>query len=159
MKTIIAPVLGLAITLGSTSAFAQVAPPAPPPPPANVAPPVAAPPVAQGGEWVQSAEYGWIWVPTAADTVVVNNQPYTYFYTPSYGWTWYVSPWGYGRYQRGPWVTHAYYAPRVWRTNVWVAPERRVVVQPRYAPPARVVVRGPVQHAPPARPVIVHHHR
>lgn len=158
MKTLLASALGIALALGSSAALAQQAPPAPPPPPSYEAPP-AAPPVETGnGEWVESAEYGWIWVPYSSDTVMVQNQPYTYFYTPSYGWTWYVSPWGAGRYHRGAWVHHAAYAPRVWHSNVWVAPQSRVVVRPRYAPPARVVV-----HAPPAH-VVVHagppaHHR
>ena len=80
MKTLMASALGIALALGSTAALAQQAPP---PPPSYEAPP-AAPPAATGnGEWVESTEYGWIWVPYTSESVMVQNHPYTYFYTPS----------------------------------------------------------------------------
>ncbi|HEX8796876.1 MAG TPA: hypothetical protein VF765_38255, partial [Polyangiaceae bacterium] len=70
-----------------------------------------------------------------ASTVLYGGAPYTYLYTPTYGWTWYVSPWGPGRYHSGDWVRHAWH-PRVSRP--WVAPPavstrlepRRYVAQP-----------------------------
>ncbi len=40
-------------------------------------------------------------------------------YTPAYGWTWYVSPWGVGPYYYGAWVRHPWH-PLGWRGG-WVA--------------------------------------
>ena len=34
--------------------------------------------------------------PQGASSTAVGAEPYVYLYTPSYGWTWYVSPWGFG---------------------------------------------------------------
>jgi hypothetical protein len=45
--------------------------------------------------------------------------PYSYLYTPAYGWTWYVSPWGWGPYHYGAWVVHPWH-PVGWRGG-WVA--------------------------------------
>jgi hypothetical protein len=125
-------------------------PPAePPPPPASqppqqlVAPPADAQPVAQvsyvapdappppepqrvyaypSGQWVYTDGDGWVWVPAGAGTMVVEGAPYAYLYTPAYGWTWYVSPWGPGRYHFGGWVRHAWH-PTGWH-GAWVATPR-----------------------------------
>jgi hypothetical protein len=60
-----------------------------------------------------------MWVPNQAGNVVVEGVPYAYLYTPSYGWTWYVSPWGFGPYYYGVWVRHPW-RPVGWRYG-WVA--------------------------------------
>jgi uncharacterized membrane protein YgcG len=127
------------LSLG-TSAFAQSAPPAQPQPvqpqpaPTQVqsAPPVDAPvpPASQWtytyptGQWVYTADNGWVWVPAGAEAVVDEGVPYTYLYTPAFGWTWYVSPWGWGPYRYGGWVVHPW-RPFGWRGG-WVAHPRIV---------------------------------
>jgi len=109
-----------------------------PAPPATAAPqapasppPAAAPAPAQAadqttwvqsypsGQWVYTVDHGWIWVPAGADTVVEDGVPYAYFYTPLYGWTWYVSPWGWGPYHYGLWFRHPWH-PYGWHGR-WVA--------------------------------------
>jgi hypothetical protein len=50
---------------------------------------------------VYQGEYGWIWIPAAATTYSIGTAPYAYLYTPIYGWTWYLSPWGAGAYHVG----------------------------------------------------------
>jgi hypothetical protein len=74
------------------------------------------------GQWVYYASHGWIWVPTGAVAAGVDGSPYSYLYTPRFGWTWYVSPWGWGHYHYGSWVTR----PAV-RHRVWVAHPRVIV--------------------------------
>jgi hypothetical protein len=51
--------------------------------------------------------------------------PYAYLYTPAYGWTWYVSPWGWGPYRYGFWVRHPWHP--VGLHGYWVARPRVVV--------------------------------
>jgi len=68
---------------------------------------------------------GWVWVPAGATTTAVEGVPYTYLYTPSVGWTWYISPWGFGRYAYGPWVQHPWRPVVGWRGG-WVAHPRIV---------------------------------
>jgi hypothetical protein len=97
------------------------------------APPTPAPPagaqVQAQGQWVNTDQYGWVWVPAASEAVEVSAQPYAYLYAPSFGWSWFVSPWGVGPYRAGPWV-HAgvrapygpYVAPRAWYGYHGVAP-------------------------------------
>jgi hypothetical protein len=60
-----------------------------------------------------------MWVPNEAGRVVVEEVPYVYLYTPMYGWTWYVTPWGFGPYYYGAWV-HRPWRPVGWRGG-WVA--------------------------------------
>ncbi len=85
------------------------------------------------GRWVYANGYGWMWVP--ANAAVADNEgvPYTYLYTPTYGWTWYVSPWGPGPYHYGGWVRRPYH-PAGWHGGFVAHP--RVVVRlgggPRY---------------------------
>jgi len=91
--------------------------PAPTPlPPAQAAAPQPLPAeAAPQGQWVNTAEYGWIWIPAGAMSYDVGNEPYVYLYTPTYGWTWYASPWGWGPYAYGPWVSGPWpYGFRVW---------------------------------------------
>jgi hypothetical protein len=49
----------------------------------------------------------------------MEGTPYTYLYTPAYGWTWYVSPWGIGPYHYGIWVHHPWHP--VGMHGYWVA--------------------------------------
>jgi hypothetical protein len=51
--------------------------------------------------------------------------PYTYLYTPAYGWTWYVSPWGWGPYHYGLWARHPWHP--VGLHGYWVGRPRAVV--------------------------------
>ena len=119
-------VVSAAVMLLSTAALSQdntdVAPmgPAPstvPPPPSASAPPVTvapqdtppsvnlpAPAVAPGtlppGQWVSTAQYGWVWMPydqayTSAP-VESGGDPYAYMYSPVYGWRWLAAPWVFG---------------------------------------------------------------
>jgi hypothetical protein len=64
------------------------------------------------GQWVYLNDTGWTWVPSSATPVAVNDQPYVYLYTPSVGWGWSVSPWGWGPYYYGPWA--GAYGPGFW---------------------------------------------
>jgi hypothetical protein len=103
----------------------------PPPPPAQAGPPPPAPPGGQApppssgwiysypeGQWVYAANRGWIWVPAGTATTDVDGVPYAYLYVPAYGWTWYVSPWGWGPYRYGGWVAHPW-LPLGWHRG-WV---------------------------------------
>jgi len=108
-------VSGALLLAGSAAAQAPVSPgenasPTPytaPQPPQGVAPnPATIQPEGEQGRWVNTGESGWIWVPEDATTYAVDGVPYTYLYTPVYGWTWYASPWGWGPFFYGPWVSH-----------------------------------------------------
>jgi hypothetical protein len=115
---------------------AATPPPAPPPPapaapPANQAP--SAPPSSDStlvysyptGQWVYLSGSGWVWVPAGAATEGSEGVPYVYLYTPAYGWTWYVSPWGWGPYHYGVWVRHPWHP--VGFHGYWVARPHVVV--------------------------------
>jgi hypothetical protein len=116
---------------------AQAPPPAPtappPPPPQEAAAAAPAPPATSGqlvytyptGSWVFMAERGWVWVPSGTQTVDMEGAPYAYLYTPAYGWTWYLSPWGIGPYHYGVWARHPWH-PVGWH-GYWVAHPRVVV--------------------------------
>lgn len=116
------------------------------------APPVPlAPAPAPQGQWVNTAQYGLIWVPAAANVVDVGGVPSVYLYTPAYGWSWYASPWGYGAFAYGPWVQGPWpYGFRVWRRSQygwgWHGPHVNVYVGPRpfYGP--RHYDYGPRHH-------------
>ena len=132
MKTMVALVGGLSLfPMMAGSAMAQTAEenvrvePAPqvqeaqvPPPQYAAPPPQAMPPqqvaVQSGGEWQYMDGEGWVWVPAGTAAYNVESQPYVYLYTPSYGWTWYVSPWGWGPYHRGGWVHSPYWGRGAW---------------------------------------------
>jgi hypothetical protein len=96
-------------------------PPAPPPPPSAQTPDV------PQGQWANQADYGWIWIPAAATTYAIGADPYVYLFTPVYGWTWYLSPWGAGPYSPGPWLySHLGFGPRVWVGGRLIAPTHGV---------------------------------
>ena len=65
------------------------------------------------GHWVYTPGGAPLWVPAGATTVAVGGVPSAYRYTPSYGWAWSVSPWGWGGYRYGAW------AGRPWRGPGW----------------------------------------
>jgi hypothetical protein len=71
------------------------APPSPiqEPPPARAAP-------AADGQWVDTSQDGWLWMPYGAQYVSEGSSgdedPYAYVYEPSYGWTWVAAPWVWG---------------------------------------------------------------
>jgi len=109
----------------------EVAPPeaepAPTPPPPQAVAPSTTPPSSwvysyPTGQWVYTSDRGWVWVPAGATTTVVEGVPYAFLYTPIFGWTWYVSPWGWGPYRYGAWVAHPW-RPVGWRGG-WTAHPR-----------------------------------
>jgi hypothetical protein len=128
------------------SAHAQAAPQYAPAPTYDLptSPPVAAPEPPPQGQWINTAAYGWIWVPAGASTYDVGGLPSVYLYTPVYGWAWYASPWGWGPFAQGPWISSPWsYGFRVWRQQGrgwgWhVGPSVSIQVGPRpgwgYAP-------------------------
>jgi hypothetical protein len=89
----------------------------PPPPPASTQAATSPPPPGQTplvqpyptGQWVYLSGQGWVWVPAGATATEMDGVPYSYLYTPAYGWTWYVSPWGWGPYVYGPWYRHPWH--------------------------------------------------
>jgi hypothetical protein len=134
--------LFVALMLG-TGAFAQTMPSTPPPsnaPPSSQPPPppTSPPPTAQPmephagvanstpgspgvpGEWVNTNQYGWVWVPYDQQyTHVVEDSgvAYEFVYYPSFGWRWVVAPWVLG-IGPGPYFMHG---PRrfAWYARPW----------------------------------------
>jgi hypothetical protein len=86
------------------------------PPPATAIPPPPSPsqvqpqPSAPSGQWVDTQQYGRIWIPYSDDYTYTPpsgyGEPYEYVYYPSYGWTWVVAPWIWGW---GPWPVFGVY--------------------------------------------------
>ena len=134
-------------------------PPAPPPPtdpggstatsvasePLEPAEPVPAP-TGQAGQWVDTAQYGWLWVPygPAYNYAPAYGVAYSYAYYPSNGWRWISAPWVWGIGTRpffsvGP-RYYGWYRPRYWGPGyrwgnyyggygrAWVAPPYRAGV-------------------------------
>lgn len=93
------------------------APPSPPPPPPGdmPAPPQDQPAAAvqqpappPPGQWVYTAEYGWVWMPYGQAYTNVpagGAPPNMYIYYPTVGWCWAVAPWVWG------WGPTPYYGP------------------------------------------------
>lgn len=72
------------------------------------------------GQWVNTAQYGWIWVPAGTTSVAIGDVPSVYMYTPTYGWTWYASPWGWGPFAYGAWVSQpGAFGFRVWHRGAY----------------------------------------
>lgn len=150
-----------------------IVPPAPPVqlPPAPV--PYAAPrvvvttPAVAGGQWVYTAQYGWLYMPYGHRFVLTHAAgPYAYVYYPSYGWRWLAAPWvvGSGPYPyfgvRGPFayrwyrgLRHSHHPMAVHYARLHRQPWRA----PRAAAPYRSGhgIRVVRPHAP-ARAAIVH---
>jgi len=101
-------------------------PPPPPPLATNApapAPPQAAPPAAApSGQWVNTDQYGWLWMPYDRQYTYVPADlrafPDMYVYYPAYGWRWVVAPWVYGYGPAPYWGTSG---PRyfVWYSRPW----------------------------------------
>ncbi len=130
----------------ATGAEMQPGPPAsvPPPPDAYSVP---------AGQWVQTQQYGWVWMPYADQYTYAPpdgaGEPLEYLYYPSVGWSWVSAPWvwgvgpmpSFGRAEprRFAWYEHGWWrTPQRWQYRA--APER-----PGYAS------RG-VRQPPPGRP-------
>ncbi|MBI5610258.1 MAG: hypothetical protein HY902_15380 [Deltaproteobacteria bacterium] len=115
------------------------------------------------GQWVYTAQYGWLWMPYAqAYTYVMPDAALAYMYVfyPLFGWRWVVAPWvlGFGRaphwgvhgpgrfwHHGQPWVR----APlpfRPFRGPGWHLPHPKF--QPFRGPPARgpALPHGPRPH-------------
>ena len=111
---------------------ATLAAPAPPPPPAQPAP--VEPPPPNGGQWIYTSQYGWLWMPYSRDYTYVNGDggaAYEYVYYPNGGWRWVYAPWVLG------WGPSPYWGRLGPRSYVWYSrPWFRV----------GVVHRGPVYH-------------
>jgi outer membrane lipoprotein SlyB len=71
------------------------APPPPPAPEANAPPPTVPP-----GQWVDTAQYGWVWMPYGQEYTFTPDyeagDPYMYVYAPRLGWSWVDAPWLWG---------------------------------------------------------------
>jgi hypothetical protein len=108
----------------------SAAPPPPSQPPPSPPPQVQPPPQAQpapgapAGQWVDTQQYGRIWMPYSDAYTYIppggTGEPCAYVYYPSYGWTWVVAPWIWGW---GPWpvfslgpVYYGWYGHGWWRT-------------------------------------------
>ena len=126
MLALVVSLAALPLVASAQEQTTDASPAMPPPPEAT---PVA--PQAQG-QWIETAAYGWVWVPADSTTYVVGAQPYAYLYTPVYGWTWYVSPWGAGRFYVGSWAHEWRGSPHVWTRGRWIATPARVA-------PSRVI--------------------
>jgi hypothetical protein len=59
---------------------------------------VAVAPPPASGQWVYTAQYGWVWMPHAAAYTYLpaGAYPDMYLYVPAYGWRWVVAPWVWG---------------------------------------------------------------
>jgi hypothetical protein len=100
---------------------AAEAPPTQPAPAPAVPPPAAAPQPAgvPAGQWVETQQYGWLWIPYGQQYTYVPADPQVfpdqYVYYPAYGWRWVISPWVYGY---GP---QPYWGVRGVRVFAWYA--------------------------------------
>ncbi|MES1164277.1 MAG: hypothetical protein ABUR63_00850 [Verrucomicrobiota bacterium] len=96
------------LTLGGNPARAQApeqpqqAQPAPAVQPAPaMAQPLSYPPAGlPAGQWLYTAQYGWIWMPYGTQYTYEPPQadagPYAYVYGPTLGWSWVAAPWVWG---------------------------------------------------------------
>ena len=93
----------------------ESAPPLPPAqviaPPAPTAPPQAergsVPPV--DGQWVYTAQFGWVWMPFGPQFVHVPTggaPPQMFVFYPAFGWRWVVAPWVWGLGPQPFWGVH-----------------------------------------------------
>jgi hypothetical protein len=52
------------------------------------------------GEWVYTAQYGWVWMPYSPAYTYVPSEsasaPLMYVYAPVGGWKWVAAPWVWG---------------------------------------------------------------
>jgi len=149
---------------------------APPPPPNQVtAPPEpTAPPQAEranvaptDGQWVYTAQFGWVWMPFGPQFVFVppgGAPPQMFVFYPAFGWRWVVAPWVWGLGPQPYWGVHGVvrfgwwgggfgrwyaFSPRYagwggryyWSGGRWITPPRRY-------PAPRNVARAPQRYPP-----------
>jgi hypothetical protein len=103
------------VALSGGSAVAQSTPEVYPQPPAQVPPASPDVEVSASGQWVWVDGQGYVWVPEGTTSYAIDDTPYVYVYTPSYGWSWCISPWGFGPYSYGAWTHRPWYADHGWR--------------------------------------------
>lgn len=116
MTKAISSLCALAITLGASSALAESEAPPPPTPPPAVEPAPAA-----TGQWVHTAQHGWIWVPYARSFTYVSGDgslAYEYVYYPAFGWRWVSAPWVLGLGPTPLWGVHGY-GRFAWHAHPW----------------------------------------
>jgi hypothetical protein len=116
------------------AATAPSAPPPGPPPVAQSAPPPGAEEPANGGQWIYTSQYGWLYMPYSRDYTYVSGDggvAYEYAYYPNSGWRWVYAPWVLGW---GPSPYWGRLGPRhyIWYSRPWFR--------------VGVVHRGPVYH-------------
>jgi len=97
-------VAALATVLGSSGSWAQMPPPPPPTPPVPGTPPPPPPvppnameqaqPTLPPGQWVYTAQYGWVWMPYGTNFTWISppGEPYMFVYG-GWGWGWLPAPW------------------------------------------------------------------
>jgi hypothetical protein len=151
----------------------EVAPALPPSqlfaPPEPTAPPqserASVPPI--DGQWVYTAQYGWVWMPFAPQFIHVppsGAPPQMFVFYPAFGWRWVVAPWVWGLGPQPYWGVHGFshfgwwgrgfgrwygFGPAYvgwggryyWSGGRWVAPRR-------IYPAPRVVARSPQRFPP-----------
>jgi len=61
-------------------------------------------PASPAGQWVYTAQYGWVWMPygSAYTYLPAGAYPDMYVFFPAYGWRWVAAPWVWGVGPR-PW--------------------------------------------------------
>jgi hypothetical protein len=117
MNKLFGSLLSLAILLRGATTFAESSPTNPP-----TAPPAVEPAPASTGQWVYTAQQGWIWIPYAQSYTYVTadgSVAYEYVYYPTFGWRWVPSPWVLGigpapfwggrGYVRFAWYAHPWF--------------------------------------------------
>jgi hypothetical protein len=131
---------------------------------------VAVAPAPATGQWVYTAQYGWVWMPYGAAYTYLpaGAYPDMYLYVPAYGWRWVVAPWVWGigpspyfgvyGWARFPWYGHGFgrwYGFRggpVWASRGWGHPGWYGVA-PHPTVPGRLV--RPAPHVFTPRPGVV----
>ena len=118
------------------------------------------------GQWVYTAQYGWVWMPFGPEFVFVppgGAPPQMFLFYPAVGWRWVVAPWVWGLGPQPYWGVHgtsrfpwwgrgsgrwyAFGPPYVgWGGRYWWNGSRWVPTT-RVYPAPRVVARSP--HHPP----------
>ena len=71
------------------------------------------------GTWVESPDYGYVWIPDAGPgfTPYATNGYWVY---TNMGWTWVSNyPWGWAPFHYGRWYTDPYYGPIWVPDNEW----------------------------------------
>jgi hypothetical protein len=117
------------------------------------------PPAVPSGQWVNTWQYGWVWMPYGAPyTAVYGSQPVMYVYGPVFGWTWVAAPWVWGwgpwpyfgvaGYAHFCWYGHGPWHDPGWHARPWPATGPR---QPPPAPRAAGSTANGTRVAPPMR--------